>query len=313
MGRVQGPPSTPSMDKGSLSRAPGWTTSFDTDIDIDAGPSFRLKAGVRWRVGSLTFSHSSLRRKLKWKLKSEVHCNTAWRLVEGSPSKSSSTGDSRLLHSCFISSKHLVIESYNIISETYLKHVAAIRLSKETFRDIGTSRAWKGQRLPWDDPPRWTDQETPRHRPSLSSGSLDVGPWTFELRMARNNWRDVNLAASTLILKHSHYDHIMITLWSLCVTLDTEIRNGTFRLQVLFQDPQVWDMPTYTVYTNLGPPPAECPPSGETLRHPCQHKLCSAARAPNLKRRRNMDKWQNVRAQKLILSWTWNMMKRGVS
>ena len=214
MGRVQGPPSTPSMDKGSLSRAPGWTTSFDTDIDIDAGPSFRLKAGVRWRVGSLTFSHSSLRRKLKWKLKSEVHCNTAWRLVEGSPSKSSSSGDSRLLHSCFISSKHLVIESYNIISETYLKHVAAIRLSKETFRDIGTSRAWKGQRLPWDDPPRWTDQETPRHRPSLSSGSLDVGPWTFELRMARNNWRDVNLAASTLILKHSHYDHIMITLWS---------------------------------------------------------------------------------------------------
>ena len=58
-----------------------------------------------------------------------------------------------------------------------------------------------------------TDTETPSHRPSLSSGSLDVGPWTFELRMARNYWRDVNLAASTLILKHSHYDHIMITLY----------------------------------------------------------------------------------------------------
>ena len=186
------------------------------------------------------------------------------------------------------------------------------RLSKETFRDIGTSRAWKGQRLPWDDPPRWTDRHRDTEPPTEPVQWL-FGRWAMDLRtsdgqelLARCKPGSIHIDSETQSL-WSHYDHI---IWSLCVTLDTEIRNGTFRLQVLFQDPQVWDMPTYT---NLGPPPAECPPSGETLRHPCQHKLCSAARAPNLKRRRNMDKWQNVRAQKLILNWTWNMMKRGVS
>ena len=158
-----------------------------------------------------------------------TYCNTAWRLVGGSPSKSSSSGDSRLLHSCFMSSKHLVIESY-------LKHIWNISETcgsghSHSPQQGNLQRHWNIQSMErsapavrwWDDPPRWTDQETPSHW--ATDPACPVALWTLGHGPSNFGWPgttgemytwqlcSIHIDSETQSL-WSHYDHIMITLWS---------------------------------------------------------------------------------------------------